>query len=683
MSLSDTNTDQQAAQQIQAQNQTAATAVPATPIQAQSQTGMNNWESSTMGMPRPVVPTGTQTAPVQPQPPIHEKIFSTVLKTLAGGSNRPIRDASGNPVTDESGNVVMAPASKKSLGASILAGALAGLAQGFTEMPHYGGKGVGYVGANVGTAAEKGLEAGRQFGQQGSREAAQKQADDLKLRQYTVYKMNQEAHTMAFNAWHQDREQNEAIVADAEKLGIANAVRSGIVTDEKGNSIYNPNLDMMDAAALQAHIQKGDVTMDSVIPVGTRAVTEGPDKGKTELLYMALPVHGLMSVTPEMKKEFPNLTQNEIPVYAAVKLFQNRTQGTILDNTFANLSKAQTDAFGKPGDIPAKLDWSDLFKRAQIFSPDEKAQIVGLGSMQSRPDQFVVALQKAGGKFATLGTLLTQQLGIDPTKWAQWEKTENETQELATGAIKDIAMANDILTSKNPRVTEERKDQAQAWIKNNRVLKQSDSDIEEAREQRLAQFKQDIAQQTPSQDNFGGTVGAGLTIKEFNSRYKTFSKDYVEPANRLAKTNMEFNRILADNKMTGAEKVTALLAAVGISGNPLQGKGFRINQATIDEHANARNVYQTALQKANTLSGTGGPITEQQVRDYAAIARGVVHDEYVQAAREARRQGLPVDFLPKGSGQKIDADTVKIYLDAAQGNRDAARKAAQADGWVF
>jgi hypothetical protein len=163
----------------------------------------------------------------------------------------------------------------------------------------------------------------------------------------------------------------------------------------------------------------------------------------------------------------------------------------------------------------------------------------------------------------------------------------------------------------------------------------------------------------------------------------------VKPANRLEKSNEEFNRILADPNMTGAERVTALLGAVGISGNPLQGKGFRINQSTIDEHAKARNVYQDAIQKANRISGTGGPITDQQVKDYANIARGVVHDEYVTAAREAQRQGLPVDFLPKGTSdaqgnpQKIDANNARIYLDIAGGNKDKARKAAQANGWSF
>jgi hypothetical protein len=177
---------------------------------------------------------------------------------------------------------------------------------------------------------------------------------------------------------------------------------------------------------------------------------------------------------------------------------------------------------------------------------------------------------------------------------------------------------------------------------------------------------------------FGTPIGGpGIDRKEYNKRYDTFSKDYVMPLNRLKKTDMEFNRILNSSKMTGAEKVTALLSAVGISGEPLQGKGFRINQAVITEHAGARNIWESAVQRANQLLGTGGPITEKQVRDYESIARGVVHDAYVAAGAESIRQGLNPDFLPKGNGKMPDQETARIYLDIAGGDRASAQKAME------
>ena len=185
-------------------------------------------------------------------------------------------------------------------------------------------------------------------------------------------------------------------------------------------------------------------------------------------------------------------------------------------------------------------------------------------------------------------------------------------------------------------------------------------------------------------DIFGSSLGGPeVDRKEYNKRYDSFSKDYIQPLNRLKKTDAELTRIMNTANMTGAQKVTALLAAVGISGDPLQGKGFRINQAIVGEHAGARNIWEGAAQRANNLIGSGGPITEKQVRDYESIARDVVHDAFVAAGNEAHRQGLPVDFLPRGGGQHIDPDTAKVYLDIAGGDKDVARKAASANGWRF
>jgi hypothetical protein len=205
----------------------------------------------------------------------------------------------------------------------------------------------------------------------------------------------------------------------------------------------------------------------------------------------------------------------------------------------------------------------------------------------------------------------------------------------------------------------------------------------------IAKTQQEIADAKTGATNrgtdiFGASLGGpGVDNKEYNRRYDSFGKTYIQPLTKLEKTDSEFSRILSSKNMTGAQKVTALLSAVGISGDPLKGAGFRISQQIIDEHAGSRNIWEAAVQRANQIIGSGGPITEKQVRDYANIARDVVHDARVSAANEAHRQGLPVDFLPKGHGKTIDPDTAKLYYDAAGGDKEAARKAAQASGWVF
>jgi hypothetical protein len=188
-------------------------------------------------------------------------------------------------------------------------------------------------------------------------------------------------------------------------------------------------------------------------------------------------------------------------------------------------------------------------------------------------------------------------------------------------------------------------------------------------------------------DPFGMPVGrtpSGMTMnrKELDASQKTFNKDYVEPLNKLSKTRAEFDRINNNPNQSGAERVTALLAAVGISGDALKGQGFRISKDVIDEHAEARNAYQGFVQKWNKVADQGGPITSKQIADYTSIAEGVVHDAYVNAAQEARRQGLPVDFLPKGQGKAIDPMTAKIYLEVAGGDVQAAHKAIVHAGYA-
>jgi hypothetical protein len=189
-------------------------------------------------------------------------------------------------------------------------------------------------------------------------------------------------------------------------------------------------------------------------------------------------------------------------------------------------------------------------------------------------------------------------------------------------------------------------------------------------------------------DPFGVKIGVDangrpLDRKELDASQKSFNKDFVTPLTVLQKTTMEFQRINDNPNQTGAEKVTALLNAVGISGDPLKGKGFRISNDIINEHAQARNVWESGVQKLNRIAGSGGPITSQQIKDYTSVAEGVVHDAYVTAAQEARRQGLPVDFLPKATSQNQVPDklTAKIYLDSASGNVDAAHKALLAAGY--
>lgn len=209
----------------------------------------------------------------------------------------------------------------------------------------------------------------------------------------------------------------------------------------------------------------------------------------------------------------------------------------------------------------------------------------------------------------------------------------------------------------------------------------------------LGQEKREAASiQTPDATGFVSP----LTTKTYDARYGKFtgSKDY-QTLSTLKGSYQQFNdtlnHIAQTGEMTGAESVVGLFNAIGISATPLAGKGFRVNQNVINEHAEARGIDQAAYQKLLSLKA-GDVITPKQLSDYSNIAAGVYHNAYVNAADEAHRQGLPVDFLPQGGGKTLDPVSAQIYTDVVlHSNPNLARdpkalkaaivQAAGVNGW--
>jgi hypothetical protein len=185
-------------------------------------------------------------------------------------------------------------------------------------------------------------------------------------------------------------------------------------------------------------------------------------------------------------------------------------------------------------------------------------------------------------------------------------------------------------------------------------------------------------------DVFGNT--SKLNSKEFDKRYDAFnkSKEY-QNLQTLQGSYQQFqsvvNDINAGKDLTGAQSVVGLFNAIGISAEPLAGKGFRINSNTIDEHINARGIDQAAYAKLLKLKD-GDVITPQQMKDYASIATNVYRDAYVNTANEEYRQLGYIDVLPLGNNTPIDPVTAQLYFKVAGGDPSKARTAAQKNGWA-
>jgi hypothetical protein len=192
---------------------------------------------------------------------------------------------------------------------------------------------------------------------------------------------------------------------------------------------------------------------------------------------------------------------------------------------------------------------------------------------------------------------------------------------------------------------------------------------------------------TPTADSLGVTITPPAGGAKAQSRIQSQFKKDADDLSKTESTFDQFQSALSDinsgKDMTGAQSVVTLFNAIGLSATPLKGMGMRINQNTVAEHINARDVGQGLYVKLLGVKD-GDIITPQQVKDYASIASQSRQSAYVNKINEARSYGLDPSFLlPSGNGRHVDPSTAAIFVAAANGNKDAARKAAQAKGWKF
>ena len=192
---------------------------------------------------------------------------------------------------------------------------------------------------------------------------------------------------------------------------------------------------------------------------------------------------------------------------------------------------------------------------------------------------------------------------------------------------------------------------------------------------------------TPTTDSLGVAItppagGAKATTK-LQGQFKKDADDLSKTESTYDMFQDALSDVNSGKDITGAKSVTTLFAAIGLSATPLKGMGMRINQNTVAEHIGARDVGQSLYAQLLRVKD-GDIITPQQIKDYASIATVARQSAYVNKINEARSYGLDPSFLlPAGNGRQVDPSTAQIFVAAANGNKDVARKAAQAKGWRF
>jgi len=160
-------------------------------------------------------------------------------------------------------------------------------------------------------------------------------------------------------------------------------------------------------------------------------------------------------------------------------------------------------------------------------------------------------------------------------------------------------------------------------------------------------------------------------VKEYNKRLDSFKKNIDNLASTEA-TYQQFSDVLNDinagKDMSGAQSVVVLFNAIGISVEPLRGKGMRINKNIVEDHQNARSFGQDLYQKWLSLK-KGDIITPQQVKDLPPSLRRSEQIKYINLINQMHADGVKADsaigFL-KGNGRQIDDGTIKIFIAAAR-----------------
>jgi hypothetical protein len=365
--------------------------------------------------------------PSQPTPKqLHTSIFTQILGTLAGGSNRPVLGPNGQPQTDANGNVVMAPASKKALGASILAGALSAMVAGYAAPTSRTDTGGGRSVQDFGPSAAAGAAATSKFTQAGSQATAQAQADANQARQFTTTDHNLKLHAaMLGNLKLQGEVMNEGVQQDSPLIEAMKL--NPTVTDEKGNVLSAIKGEHVSETALQKMMADGSahVTRDSVLRDGVSNVYDengkqimNPDgTPRQEYTYTVYDHHAQVALTDELKKGNPALQYvaegTSVPMAVLGKYNLERTQ-TKNAQGFVNqwaqqVAEHNGDDKAKPVDIKAAIA-KDPYLRKLV------PQLGRYAGME--PDQAMAQMDKDGVDPTLIGKFGDLFGGVDRNAWS-------------------------------------------------------------------------------------------------------------------------------------------------------------------------------------------------------------------------------------------------------------------------
>ena len=415
-----------------------------------------------LGVTAPPVPTkptapapASQSAPQpnQPQTPqdLHQSIFKNVLGMLTKGSGRPQMGPNGQPATDANGNVIMQRGNVKTLGASILAGALSGMVAGFGAPDKRTELGGGRSIADYSGAAAAGATAGSQFGGQARKAAAQGQVDAAQARQFATTEHNLKMHAAILgNLKLQGDVLNEGVQQDAPLIEAMKL--NPTITDEKGNVLSAIKGEHVSETALQKMMADASahVTRDSVLRDGVQNVYDESGKQvfnpdgtpRQEYTYAVYDHNAQVALTDELKKGSPALQYvapgTSVPMavlgkYNREKMDVQNAQG-FMNQWAQQVADFNGDEKTKPIDIKAAIA-KDPYLRKIVPSLGRYAGM--------DPAEAIQQMNKDGVDPALVGKFNLLLGGVNTNDWnrVKADKILEDRTEIAEKKARELADA--------------------------------------------------------------------------------------------------------------------------------------------------------------------------------------------------------------------------------------------------
>jgi len=527
---------------------------------------------------------------------IHQSVFKNVLGMLAGGSQRlQIDPVTGRPAVDANGKVIMKQAGVKTLGASILAGALSAMVAGYAAPTSRTETGGSRSVQDFGPSAAAGAAATSKFTQAGTQATAQTQADEDKARAFAITDHNLKQHAAILTNLKMQGEVMDDTLDTASNViqGMQNEQDSGEAVDKDGNPIDLIKKQNVSEEDMQNMLKDNTlhVTRDMVFPDAKQLVTDADGNQKYVYTYTIYDPKGMIKMTDKLREDsaFKDKLQH-VPNGQAVPvsiLAKYATEQNVLGSATAGTNDQMSEYNAASGN-DAKYDLGKAIKDKAVI----RQILPEIGKYAHYP--LDIALDKMGSDpslkdkkvafdayYQSLGVTreglqaMTNKRAADLKQGEKGQESQPVPSTIVSGARHDIAVRNPNLSAAAVDSYTRQLGPKPTYAEYNRVMEEAGKASDRVTNQTLARNKLTDQEQTQLFNN--GRVGDTKLTLDNASDEMLVDQHTGQPIpwralSKMAPTMQESNRAdFADAVLKTADTLQKMHQAGVLPNGPLTG----------------------------------------------------------------------------------------------------------------